>query len=235
MTAAKPSTALVDLPDYDRHVIEHVIYSLRRAAIAPYPFPHFVARDLFPSVALNSLYETVLNLPYEANPSGKYKGRAFADPRDLSGLAGFYTAKFASTVLSLFGNAYHERFAGNSGNPSITMDLRLIRDSGGYSIGPHTDAPWKLVSLLFYLSGPYNTGTSIYVPRIPGTVCPGGPHHPFEPFVEVYRAPFIPNTCLGFWKQPNSWHGVAPLPENCPQRDVLLYNLYAGAPANAPE
>jgi hypothetical protein len=225
---------LVDLPDLDRSVIEHVIYNLRNAPIAAYPFPHFQARGVFPDGSSDDFFDTFVasldTLPYAANEDGKYKGRAFADPRSVPGLAGFYTTKFASTVLSLFGNAYHERFSGDSGNPPVTMDLRLIRDTGGYSIGPHTDARWKLVSLLFYLDGPYDTGTSIYVPRVPGTICPGGPHHPFEPFIEVHRAPFIPNSCVGFWKTDNAWHGVAPLPADSPQRDLLLYNLYAGAP-----
>ena len=235
-TQTAPRTQLVDLPDLDRRVIEHVMYALRNAPIAAYPFPHFHARDALPDDYLFDLLDTHLRtLPYEANADGKYKGREFADPRSVPGLAGFYTTKFASVVLSLFGNAYHERFSPDSGSPTISMDLRLIRDTGGYSIGPHTDAPWKLVSLLFYLAGPYFTGTSIYVPKQPGTVCPGGPHHPFEPFIEVHRAPFIGGSCLGFWKQPNAWHGVEPLPEGSRTRHVLLYNLYSNAPAGSSE
>ena len=235
MTAAKPSTALVDLPDLDRRVIEHVIYALRNAPLATYPFPHFHARSALPDDYLDDLLDEHLPaLTYAPNPEGKYAGREFADPRGVPGLAGFYCSKFASVVLSLFGAAFHERFP--DGQPAITMDLRLIRDSGGYKIGPHTDAPWKLVSLLFYLNGPYFTGTSLYVPRIPGTICPGGPHHPFEPFIEVHRAPFISGSCLGFWKTPNAWHGVEPLAPNSEQRDVLLFNLYSNAPAGkAPE
>jgi len=223
-------TKLTDLPDLDRLVIETVIYALRNAPIRNYPFPHFLAEDCFPG---DGFLPDPSDLTYTPNPDGKYKGREFADPRNVPGLAGFYTAKFASVVLSLFGNAYHERFPDPTerAKPVLSMDLRLIRDTGGYSIGPHTDAPWKLVSLLFYLNGPYWSGTSIYVPKQPGLVCPGGPHHPFEPFIEVFRAPFIPNACLGFWKTPNAWHGVEPLPADCEQRDVLLWNLYSNAPA----
>ena len=29
--------------------LEHVIYKLRNAAIAPYPYPHFYVRDVFPA------------------------------------------------------------------------------------------------------------------------------------------------------------------------------------------
>ena len=224
-----PAIPLADLPDLDRRVIEHVMYALRNTPILRYPFPHFYERNILPIDFVDDLLAA--DLTYEANADGKYAHRTFASPRGIPGLGGFYTSKFASVVLSLFGNAFHDRFP--DAQPSITMDLRLVRDGPGYSIGPHTDAPWKLVSLLFYLDGGYFDGTSIYVPRVPGTVCPGGPHHPFDPFIEVFRAPFVGGACLGFWKTDNAWHGVAPLPADAPQRDVLLYNLYAGAPADA--
>ena len=54
-----------------------------------------------------------------------------------------------------------------------------------------------LFRLLFYLPADARFarhGTSIYVPKEPGFVCPGGPHHEFEKFERMATMPFLPNS-----------------------------------------
>lgn len=210
------------LPDLDRAVIEHVIYRLRNAALLAYPFPHFVATDVFPPDYYASLAQAARCADYAPDPDGKYANRQFASPSNILGLAGFATAEFVRHALSIFRPFFGAR------EFSVATELRLVADAPGYKIGPHTDAAWKLISLLFYLPTDAtrpDLGTSIYVPRDPSFTCPGGPHHDFEQFVQVGTAPYVPNACLGFWKTERAFHGVMPATAH---RNVLLWNAYDG-------
>lgn len=206
-------------------VKEHVIYALRNAAVKKWPFPHFYAENVFPA-AFYTKFLAQLDAKKDFKSDGnRYHGRAFGDPNTVEGCEFMQTSEFLQTVAAIFMPEMQERFTGKK--CVVYSDLRLVRDSGGYYIGPHTDAPWKLVSLLFYL--PYTTmhadhGTSIYAPKDQTFRCPGGPHHNFEPFNRVFTAPFVPNACFGFWKTDNSFHGVETIPDF--RRDVLLYNIY---------
>jgi hypothetical protein len=146
-------------------------------------------------------------------------------------MEGFKSPYFASGVLSCFQNQYYSRFP-NAERPGFTTEWRFIRDSVDYKIGPHTDAARKVVSLLFYLPEGYvnhDLGTSIYVPTDHRQRCPGGPHHPFEGFEQVWTAPYVPNSCFGFWKTDDSWHGVPPISRDI-ERNVLLFNIYEHNP-----
>jgi len=208
--------------------VEHVIYRLRNAKIDLYPYPHFFITEVFPpdfyTKLLNSLPEDDSYEPL----AGGYKSRtAMKEGAALELIQPFNSEWFASNVLGMWGQKlFFERF---QGQPGFRWDLRFIRDAEGYSIGPHTDAPFKVVSLLFYLPRSFSNvehGTGIYVPDDHEKTCPGGPHYPFEGFTEVWRAPFSPNSCFGFWKTPNSWHAVAKISRKI-RRDVFLYNIYS--------
>ena len=209
--------------------IGHAIYKLRNAQIHQYPFPHFYATDVFP----DDFYEAlVASLPEDdgyAPLQGGYASRTAAiAPNPL--VAGMEGQEFATHVLSLFPKPFNERFA--YGKARFRTECRFIRDSEGYQIGPHTDAPAKVVSLLFYLPTDFDLwehGTGIFVPEDGEKTCRGGPHYKFDGFKEVWRAPFTPNSCFGFWKTSNSWHGVEKISQISRKirRDVLLYNIYA--------
>lgn len=204
------------------NALEHVVYKLRNATVNRYPFPHFFVEGVFPG----ECYEQLLwNLPSDYKPLG-FKSRSFSDtlPWFLEDFKGSY---FANSILQIFWKDFYERFPDGS-RPELTTELRFIRDEEDYSIGPHTDAAKKVVSLLFYLpsdSLDADVGTSLYVPTDHKKRCPGGPHHPFNGFEEVWRAPFVPNSVLGFWKTDNSWHGVPPI-NRIIERNVLLFNIY---------
>lgn len=204
-------------------IFEHLCYRLFNTPIQPYPFPHFQAFNVFPK----SYYDTILNsLPpdssYTSNDASSYNGRRFADTSSFPLRDHLLSERFIRSAAAHF-FPWFPKISGK-----VTTELRLIRDGRDYFIGPHTDAPWKLLSLLFYLP-PDDTlsrhGTSLYVPNDPSFRCPGGPHHAFDLFQRIHTAPFVPNSCLGFLKTDHSFHGVEPITIPC-QRDVLLWNLY---------
>ena len=117
----------------------------------------------------------------------------------------------------------------------------LVQDITNYKLGPHTDTPHKVITLLFYLpkdTSQSHMGTSIYVPKEPTFRCPGGPHYPHEGFERLWSMPFLPNSLFAFFKTDNSFHGVEPVRDEGCRRWLLLYDLYeqkvpAAAPAPA--
>jgi hypothetical protein len=156
-----------------------------------------------------------------------FGNRTFAAENMLPGLEFMLSDQFLRNMLSLWQAEAMYRFKSNKFE--LTRELRLVRDHEQYKIGPHTDAPWKVISLLFYLPDAFcyeGCGTSIYVPKQPNFTCEGGPHYPFKPFDKIYTAPYIPNSCFGFWKTNTSFHGVEPVAVQF-NRDILLYNIYA--------
>jgi len=226
------SDPYISKPETIRLVREYLLYSLLNAELLTYPFPHFYAKDCFPEFFYRHLLHH-LPADYKQNGEGKYHGRTFGVPPDF--LNWMLDPVFAQTLIGKFHPWAAKRF---QQDPLVLRpEIRMVRDCKGYHISPHTDAAWKVISLLFYLplepnfreSGPFpplpNDGTSLYIPNDPTFTCPGGPHHRSDQFQLLKTFPFVRNTCFGFWKTNNSFHGVEPIEHDC-QRDVLLYNLY---------
>jgi hypothetical protein len=210
-------------------VLGHLRYKIANAHINTWPYAHFYIEDIFPDDFYRKL--RALLPPHDAYKKGAsdYNGRVFADPTTTGELSFMTSDEFTQSVVFAFSYQFQARFP--SGEFLPRTDLRLVLDSQNYAIGPHTDAKWKVVSLLFYLPEDYALealGTSIYIPKSRGFRCPGGPHHKFEDFTRVYTAPFRPNSVLGFFKNDKSFHGVEPITIPC-RRDVLLWNLYDAA------
>jgi hypothetical protein len=204
----------------------HVSYALGNANVKKWPFSHFYVENVFPQEFYDQILDT-LREKSDFHGGTKYKGRTFADESIIPGTEFMLQGPFLRLILSLFPKEFAMRFPHGTFKPDV--ELRLIRDGKGYSIGPHTDAPWKVISLLFYLPADCShaeCGTSIYVPKDRDRTCAGGPHHKFDEFEQVVTAPYVPNACLGFWKSDNSWHGVEPVTADF-DRDILLYNVYA--------
>lgn len=214
------------------NIEQHVKYALLNTRRHEWPFAHFYAENVFPAdyyEGIQAFLRTQQDDSFVDTTnagSGKYGNRQFAKDSMIPGCEFMLSNDFLRAVLQIFDKETRQAFP--DGQIRVSRDIRLIRDSKEYKIGPHTDAKWKLVSLLFYLPphGQHKAyGTSLFVPRSPDFTCEGGPHYPFEPFHKVYTAPFMPNTCLGFWKTNRSFHGVEPIPIEI-QRNVLLYNIY---------
>ncbi len=206
--------------------LEHVIYKLRNANVLTYPYPHFFVRDVFPTDFFAQLLGSLPSDEGYAPLAGGYQNRKAASC-DLALMKPFEDSMFGMQVLQIFSRQFFDRYPSQN-RPNFRQELRFIRDSEGYKIGPHTDAPQKVVSLLFYLPVDFldsDCGTGIYVPDDHKLTCPGGPHHPFGGFKEVWRAPFVPNSCFGFWKTSNSWHAVEKISRKI-RRNVLLFNIY---------
>lgn len=205
---------------------EHVLYALRNATLKQWPFPHFHVENVFPDrFYLDFQHKLDKKADYFAQ-EGKYAGRTFSNIADFPEFAFMQRRSFLSDVCQIFTDRLKVVFRHRK--VVVYSDTRLVRDHQGYAIGPHTDAPWKLISLLFYCPSTRvhrRWGTSLYVPKKEGFTCPGGPHHHLEDFRRVATMPFTPNSCFGFFKSDVSFHGVETIPKPI-RRDVLLYNVY---------
>jgi hypothetical protein len=222
----------------------HLTDAIARAALTEQPFPHLYLAPAFPGSFYRELLAalpeigayTPLGDTETLTVKGGYAERSVCRVRELEGRSAFWAelsgwihgTAFAERVLDKFSAAFLERF-GHDRKIEYEIDVRLVRDSTNYAIGPHTDAPQKLVSLLFYLPADESMshlGTSLYVPRDPAFRCEGGPHYGFERFSRVATAAFRPNSMLGFPKLARSFHGVEGIVERGIERNLLLYNLY---------
>lgn len=198
---------------------EYVLHSIFAAQKVLYPFPHFYAENVFEE----SVYEDLLaKLPAEVEASD-FPSRAIG----AITIPWMTTQSFCAGLFGFFRSEYKGRFQAAS-DKRFKLETRLVKDTQGYSIGPHTDASPKVISLLFYLPKDNSReymGTSIFVPKDRSFGCDGGPHYEFEDFEKVWTAPMRRNSMFGFWKTRNSFHGVEPIGVPV-ERWTLLFNVY---------
>lgn len=230
--------------------VEHsVVYKLANAPVLTYPYPHMWVPDIFPVEYYSEMRRHLPPLS-SYKPLGEtgtvsgnaYKERYITSIEDLGKIPGGETVynfwhgletwmlseRFLQLLFQRFAPYAQHRFSGK-GDLRFRTNLRLVRDFTSYKIGPHTDTPAKVFSLLFYLpkdTSMSHLGTSIYMPNDPAFQCLGGPHHPFEGFKKIFTAPYVPNGVFLFFKTPHSFHGVDPIEDQAIERDVLLYNAY---------
>ncbi len=225
----------------------HVLYKVANAPINVFPFPHIYVQDVFTPDFYRELRAHLP--PAEAFKDLKALGRVgsgYPDTRLVlpvtpdnvqalpeplrsfwDELARWLLGGFGQMALSKFGQFIDQRF-GDSNKMEFYDEALVVQDYTTYALGPHTDTPKKVLSFLFYLPADASLahlGTSIYVPKDPNFVCPGGPHHPFEKFDRVVTMPYLPNTLFAFLKTHNSFHGVEPITDTDVRRDLLLYDI----------
>jgi hypothetical protein len=222
----------------------HLVDAIARAALIDEPFPYLYVEHAFPSDFYQALLAalpdigayTPIGETEALTIKGGYAERSICRVREIEGRSAFWAglsswihgASFAERIFDKFSAAYLERF-GLDTKIEYEVDVRLVRDFTNYSIGPHTDAPQKLASLLFYLppdESMSHLGTGVYAPKDPAFRCEGGPHYGFELFRRVATAPFRPNSLLAFPKLARSFHGVERIADRAVERNLLLYNLY---------
>lgn len=226
-------------------------YKVGNAQFNMFPYPHFYIHDIFPVDFYRQLQQ---NLPdpgamipiEEARKLKGYKERYVLglDEKNLATLPAakqaFWTelagwlvgANFKSLVLRKFQPFIEQRFRGNS-DVQFHDEGLLVQDVTNYKLGPHTDTPRKVVTMLFYLppdDSQKHMGTSMYLPRDPAFTCPGGPHHGREMFARLHTNPFLPNSMFAFFKTDNSFHGVEPVADPDCRRWLLLYDIFAAQP-----
>jgi len=225
----------------------HTAYEFGNAPIREFPYPHFYIRDVFP----DEFYRQMLaHLPATADlspieekrPVKGYKERFVYcfDDESLAGLPAEKSAfwrqfrdtwqrgAFGNLLVSKFQSLIDQRL---KGNPNIEFydELMLVHDIQNYTLGPHTDSPKKLITVVFYLPADdrhASMGTCIYLPRDGSFSCPGGPHYKHERFVRVKSMPYVPNSVFCFFKTDNPFHGVEKLDEEGYGRWLLLYDIY---------
>jgi len=223
-------------------------YKLGNANINMFPYPHFYLENVFPADYYQLIQENLPQpeemLPIEQVRQLKgYKERFVLELRDEY-LALLPDAKrqfwkqlnhnlvektnFANLVFSKFKPFIAERFKDRS-NLDFYAETLLVEDITNYALGPHTDSPHKVITMLFYLPSDISQshlGTSIYMPNDPDFRCQGGPHYKRENFSLMHTNPFLPNSLFGFFKTDDSFHGVERVIDPNTRRWLLLFDIY---------
>jgi len=138
---------------------------------------------------------------------------------------------FSRVLTRKFHSYLVQRFEGRK--ISLYDEALLVQDTTNYALGPHSDAPRKVITLLFYLpkdTSQQHLGTSIYVPRDREWTCLGGPHYQHEDFERLWTMPFLPNSLFVFFKTDRSFHGVEPVADPDTRRWLLLYDIFVQPP-----
>jgi hypothetical protein len=240
---------------------EHVLYQIGNAPIREYPYPHFYVDGIFPDdfyTAMRRHWPSAASLrnldALGRVPKGAYAER-FVMPFNQKEVAKlgeeareFWMAfgewllsqRFIESVMRRFDPYIHQRFGPLLAQHAFSSESLIVRDHTNYKIGPHTDAPHRLLSMLFYCPDDdrlSHLGTSIYRPKDPWFTCKGGPHYDHSLFHRVATMRYRPNTLFAFFKTDDSFHGVEPIADAAVLRDLLLYDIRVGkadTPAVAP-
>lgn len=235
-----------------RLVLNHVLDQAAKARTVEDPFPYLVVDDVFPA---DYYAEMLAHFPAPGSlrpigqtgrvPSDAYRERnvvlfteeefARMDDRQQVFWRDFtrwmYSDQFLNFFVQKFAPYLEPRLQKILAKDEILKargDALLVNDQTDYAIGPHTDAPHRLVTFLFYLpkdDSLRELGTCIYRPKDPDFVCWGGPHHPFEPFDRVAAVDFLPNRLLAFPKTERSFHGLDPIKRANVNRQLLINNI----------
>lgn len=228
----------------------HAIYQITNAPLRAYPFAHIYVENILPKAFFE---EAMRQLPADDGytvlvdsgrvgkgysrarlslfPGDLEKSKCTASQRDFwqQMFTAFGDAEFATAIYNRFRPQIEQRFADKPGTKlKVRHETFLMRDLETYSLGPHTDNPKKLVSVLLYLAADHSRpelGTAVYVPKDRGFECPGGPHHDFDKFDHVSTMPYAPNALVAFPKSSNCFHGVEPLKHADSRRDIFFYDL----------
>jgi hypothetical protein len=230
-------------------VKEQVIYRIANAPISEYPYPHFYVEDVFPPEFYAKLRanwpdsSSLVSLPDTGRVSKGVYAERFVLPLNAKGMGRlpedrrafwtefgrwFMATRFLTAMVNKFYPYVQARFGAHIDDVKFEADALVVRDHTNYKIGPHTDAPHRLLSLLFYCPNDdtkKHLGTSIYVPIDPDFRCQGGPHHKHAKFHLVRTMEYKPNSLFAFFKTDNSFHGVEPIKDEQIERDVLLYDI----------
>jgi hypothetical protein len=231
----------------------HAMEAIAASEVRLDPYPHIYVENVLPedfyAALLAQLPDTDCYKPFVES------GRVTADydPRrlvifhhddDLGRLAkeqrDFWEAFFTCFHEDDFARVLFEKFqaelaylfepAAGGDVPTVRLhkEVMLIRDLEGYGLGPHTDTPPKVVTVLFYLPRDErrpDLGTAIYLPKDREFGLYGGEHYDFELFDQAATMPFVPNRLLSFVCGDQSFHGVEPIKPGDGWRDLVLYDL----------
>lgn len=217
---------------------------ITQSAVVTDPFPYMVIDNLLPDDIYHSAVhhripdDCLYSLQEMKRVSEDYSSnrrvlklmpQMFILPRQArqfwEPFASWLQKDLTAALLGAFGPWVKSRLAAR---PHFAVDMLYVRDSNGYSLGPHTDAKHKILTFLLYLptpGQPQSMGTTLYRGLDPEFRCPGGAHHEFDQFQEITTVPYRANQSVCFVKTDNSFHGVKPLVD-CPERNLIIVDLY---------
>ncbi len=232
--------------------MNHALRRMHDTPLQSDPFPHKIVDNVFPQEYFDEMrkqfppVDSMISLGETGRvPQGAYAERlcVLLEPDGMAripepqrsfwmGLAQWlFHPHFINRVSEIFWTHSENRFAccrTHDNHVRVRGDGLLVSDRTNYAIGPHTDAPHRLITFLFYMPGDESLralGTSIYRPKDPGFVCSSGTHYPFDQFERVSTAEFLPNRLFVFAKNERSFHGVEPIAQVGVDRRLLVYNV----------
>lgn len=236
-----------------RAVLHHVLERVADTRVETSPFPHIVVDDVFPA---DYYREVLAHFPPASQMQtiaetgrvigeGAYNersilrfsdedfGRMSPDQRRFWNefAAWMYSDSFINAFIETFQAALSDRLDRIiAAEPQLLTrnDALLVHDATNYAIGPHTDSPHRLISLLFYLPDDQRLkefGTSLYRPLKRDMVCWGGNHYDFRGFERVKTIPFLPNRLVAFPKTAQCFHGVEKIERDGVHRRLLINNI----------
>lgn len=235
-----------------RLVLNHVLSQAARAQTTEDPFPYLVVDDVFPR---DYYAEMLAHFPAPGSlrpigetgrvPSDAYRERnvVLFTEDEFARMAKeqqvfwsdfarwMYSDQFLNFFVQKFSSYLEPRLNNILAKDELLKargDALLVNDQTNYAIGPHTDAPHRLVTFLFYLpkdASMRELGTSVYRAKDPAFTCWGGPHHEFDLFERVETVEFLPNRLLSFPKTERSFHGVPQITRAGVNRPLLINNI----------
>ena len=114
--------------------------------------------------------------------------------------------KFQERIRDIYGEVF----------PSFANVPIFYRDYPGYKIGVHTDAPFKVITMQFYLpkdETQVHLGTSFHQRQDGG-------------FPVLKTNLFKPNSAYAFVRSEQSWHSVKEISQNETTRDSVALTIY---------
>ena len=216
-------------------VLDHVIARVRAATVDWRPDGNYYVEDVFPAPFFHELVQRLpadsaydfIEHPDAVLPDGT-RTRKLLDlgthtlaridasnrPFWRAVLEMVTSEALQQAILDKFAPRIRERFGAHR-PPLVTVPI-LYRDLPGYRISVHTDAPYKVATMQFYLprdDSQRHLGTSFYDKKPDG--------------FELYKTNvFKPNAAYGFVRSEESWHGVEPMASTESRRDTLALTIY---------
>ena len=240
---------------------ENLVYKIINMDISEYPYPHYAIQDVFPAEVyelivkywpecsqFQPINETERIVGYSSgqlSSSGKNRLIISYKKENLESFTNLDSAYFWSRLRRVLDSAemitallqrtmkYVQAGRPVENNLKLKSDIIFVQDRKGYFINPHTDAPMRYVTTLFYCPDRddiTHLGSSIYIPKdkvgFPYQI--SSVHLPREQFTKIITAPYVPNTLFGFVVGPKSFHGRDLIVDENIERRIILHMLKKG-------
>ena len=142
------------------NVLPHLLQQISETPLTSFPYPYFYIKQIFPEPFYEELLRHLPDTSY-FHPLEEYPTRLCLNlGKGLASLPFPLFLFWKQLADSLYSDELIDALLKRFESPSkrnITVDAALIRDQSNYSIGPHTDHPNKVLSLLFYLPSSLET------------------------------------------------------------------------------